>query len=316
MRPRAGPPLAKADLVTGMVGEFPEPGHHGPILRPTRRRGGGADAIAPLRTGRSVGRVSDSPGRVAVALADKLDTLAGFLGIGQTPTGSRDPFALRRAALGVIRLAGETARGSLKDAFGAAYDLHCNPNRAAAAPGNRRSDADETINGLLSFFADRLQVHLRGEGVRHDLIAAVFGVDGGEDDLVRLRLRGRAIRLLVGRRRQLLAGYPRAANIVRIEEKKDGHRHDGSVDTALFNQNEESDSRMLGKVDDGLARACVRRFWGCDAGAGRTPWPDRCVLRAGDGQRGRRGDPGKQIEAARPIAATMNRVADFSRIEG
>ncbi len=317
--------LAKADLVTGMVGEFPE--LQGIMGRYYAQHDGEAAEVADaIASHYAPAGPSDAcptaPVAVAVALADKLDTLVGFFGIGQTPTGSRDPFALRRAALGVIRLVGETGlRLSLKDAFGAAYDLHCNPEEGGRTAGESQiATRDETINGLLSFFADRLQVHLRGEGVRHDLIAAVFGVDGGEDDLVRLRLRVDALSGLLGEAdgANLLAGYRRAANIVRIEEKKDGHRHDGSVDTTLFNQNEESDlADALAKADDGLGSALASDGFG-DAMQAlaelRGPidaFFEQVTVNADDAATRE-----NRLKLLGQIAATMNRVADFSRIEG
>jgi glycyl-tRNA synthetase beta chain len=135
---------------------------------------------------------------VAVSLADKLDTLCSFFGIDEKPTGSKDPFALRRAALGVIRLITE------------------NGLRMRAADGE-----------LLAFFADRLKVQQREAGVRHDLIDAVFAL-GGEDDLVRLLARVHALQAFVGTEdgANLLAGYKRAANILR---KEDWHGIEGEI---------------------------------------------------------------------------------------
>jgi glycyl-tRNA synthetase beta chain len=142
--------------------------------------------------------VPTAPVTVAVSLADKLDTLRGFFGIDEKPTGSKDPFALRRAALGVIRLITE------------------NGLRMRAAEGE-----------LLAFFADRLKVQQREAGVRHDLIDAVFAL-GGEDDLVRLLARVHALQAFVGTEdgANLLAGYKRAANILR---KEDWHGIEGEI---------------------------------------------------------------------------------------
>jgi glycyl-tRNA synthetase beta chain len=139
---------------------------------------------------------------VAVALADKLDTLLGFFMIGEKPTGSKDPFALRRAALGVIRLIVEN---NLRFPF---YWL-----------GDASSGAFKATEELLAFFADRLKVQQKEAGVRHDLIDAVFAL-GGEDDLVRLLARVHALQAFVGTEdgANLLAGYKRAANILKKED--------------------------------------------------------------------------------------------------
>jgi glycyl-tRNA synthetase beta chain len=150
-----------------------------------------------------------------VALADKIDTLVGFWSIGEKPTGSKDPFALRRAALGIIRIILDNG-------------LRLPLGKACAAAG---SAGDKIAGELLDFFADRLKVHLREQGVRHDLIAAVFAL-GGEDDLVRLVARVEALQafLKTDDGINLLAGYKRAANILKAEEKKDGRVFQGEVD--------------------------------------------------------------------------------------
>ena len=139
-------------------------------------------------------RCPTAPVSIAVALADKIDTLVGFFTIREVPTGSEDPFALRRAALGAIRLVIENKlRVSLLDFFDKARASY----RFGAGSIEIRkggSEADETSSwDLLAFFADRLKVHLREQGVRHDLIAAVFA-GGAEDDIVRLLARVEALR--------------------------------------------------------------------------------------------------------------------------
>jgi glycyl-tRNA synthetase beta chain len=237
--------LCKADLTTGMVGEFPElqglmgryyAAHDG-------ERASVADAIAEHYA--PVGpadRCPNAPVSVAVALADKIDTLVGFWMIDEKPTGSRDPFALRRAALGVIRLIVENhLRIGLMDVFRVARTAYLHQVRGAVQEELRRAGADvdqaaaarmdrnwsETVlYDLLGFFADRLKVHLRDRGVRHDLVAAVFAL-GDEDDLVRLLARVDALAKFVDSDDgfNLLVAYRRAANIVRIEERKDGVRY-------------------------------------------------------------------------------------------
>ena len=190
--------LCKADLVTDMVGEFPE--LQGLMGGYYARAEGLPDAVADAIRDhyKPVGQgdeVPTAPVTVAVSLADKLDTLRGFFSIDEKPTGSKDPFALRRAALGVIRVVTE------------------NGLRTAIAEGP-----------LLDFFADRLKVQQREAGVRHDLIDAVFAVKnergGNEDDLVRLLARVNALQSFIATEdgANLLAGYKRAANILKKED--------------------------------------------------------------------------------------------------
>ncbi|MCB1884963.1 MAG: glycine--tRNA ligase subunit beta [Geminicoccaceae bacterium] len=223
--------LAKADLVTGMVGEFPElQGLMGAYYAEAQ-----GEAPAVVRAIREHYRplgpndaCPATPESVALALADKLDTLAGFFGIGVKPTGAGDPFALRRAALGVIRLVLENGvRLPLKEAV----------HFARRAYGERLAGRDEPslCDDLLDFFVDRLRVHLKGEGVRGDLLAAVLAT-GRDDDLVRLIARTRALAAFVASDdgRNLLAGHRRACNILAIEEKRDGRAYAGDVDGGLF----------------------------------------------------------------------------------
>ncbi len=229
--------LAKCDLVTGMVGEFPElqgvmGGHYA-------RAQGEPEAIARAIAEHYApqGPEDDcptAPVSVAVALADKIDALAGFFAAGIRPTGSKDPFALRRAALGIIRLVLENGvRLPLRRAFREALEGY----------GSRFAHVDGEQHGreLLEFIADRLIVHLRDRGVRHDHIRAVFGVVP-DDDLVRLMARVRALEAFLASEdgRNLLTAYRRGANIVAIEEKRDGRSYRGDPDPALFAQPEEA----------------------------------------------------------------------------
>jgi glycyl-tRNA synthetase beta chain len=189
--------LAKADLVSGVVGEFPE--LQG-IMGGYYAEGEGLDpqiAEAIRSHYRPQGPNDEVPaGKVAatVALADKLDSLVSFFGIDEKPTGSRDPFALRRAALGVIRI--------------------------VLGTGTRLPLRTFANQDLLNFFADRLKVQLREEGQRHDLVDAVFAL--GDDDLVRIvaRVQALAAFLKTDDGTNLLAGYKRAVNILKAEEKK------------------------------------------------------------------------------------------------
>ena len=202
--------LAKADLVTEMVGEFPELQGlmGGYYARAEGLSGEVADAIRdhykPVGQG---DEVPTAPVTVAVSLADKLDTLRSFFSIDEKPTGSKDPFALRRAALGVIRLL-ET------------NSLRCNLSAIRSEPvDGMPSPTGEPERGLLDFFADRLKVQQREAGVRHDLIDAVFAL-GNEDDLVRLLARVNALQAFIATEdgANLLAAYKRASNILKKED--------------------------------------------------------------------------------------------------
>jgi glycyl-tRNA synthetase beta chain len=292
--------LAKADLMTEVVGEFPEVQG---LMGRTYALAQGEDpsvAVAIEDHYRPQGpsdRVPTDRVAIAVALADKLDTLAGFWMVDEKPTGSKDPFALRRAALGVIRIVLENRlRLSLKSLFADAYASHLwglqseerlvfllaaddqgitvpghfarDPDLAAlVAPDNRVVVAhDKTgaahdpvgvllvggveyyyeierelpkiggiVDGLFAFFVDRLKVQLRDAGARHDLVDAVLAV-GEVDDLVLVATRIEALAAFLATEdgRALLAGYTRAANILKAEEKKEGRDFDGRVDIALL----------------------------------------------------------------------------------
>ncbi len=311
---RSAAGLAKADLTSGMVGEFPE--LQGVMGRYYARHDGErddiADAIAqhyaPLGP---ADRCPTAPVAVAVALADKIDAVVGFFAIDEKPTGSKDPFALRRAALGIIRLIVENKlRLALAPAFDAALDLY-RPTLGAAAPTSVAAD-------LLDFLGDRLKVHLRGEGVRHDLIAAVFGT-GGEDDIVRLMARMEALgRFLASEDgANLLVAYRRASNIVRIEEKKDGP-HDGPVDAGALAEAEEraladaladASPRVAAAVAGEQYAAAMRLVAGL-----RGPvdaFFDRVTVNAPDAAL-----RANRLRLLSEIRRTLDRLADFSRIEG
>ena len=192
-------------------------------------------------------RVPTDPVSVAVALADKVDTLVGFWAIDEKPTGSKDPYALRRAALGVIRLIIENKLRlpSQKAANSAIAGL--------AVKGDTASlPAD-----LLSFFADRLKVQLREQGARHDLVDAVFSL-GGQDDLLLVVRRVEALGQFLDSDdgKNLLAGTKRANNILSIEEKKDKRTFDGEPVAALYSVPEEkalADAIDLAKVEASVA---------------------------------------------------------------
>jgi glycyl-tRNA synthetase beta chain len=193
--------LCKADLVTGMVGEFPE--LQGIMGGYYARAQGESDAVADAIRDhyKPVGQGDDvptAPVTVAVSLADKLDTLAQFFAAGMPPTGSKDPFALRRAAIGFLSLLLQN-------------ELRCSLKNMLVATG-----AGSSFDTLEEFLIDRLKVQQREAGVRHDLIDAVFSL-GGEDDLVRLLARVRALQAYITTTEgaNLLAAYKRAANILK-----------------------------------------------------------------------------------------------------
>jgi glycyl-tRNA synthetase beta chain len=219
--------LCKADLVTEMVGEFPElQGLMGGYY--ARAEGLPAEVADAIRDHyKPVGQgdeVPTAPVTVAVSLADKLDTLLSFFSIDEKPTGSKDPFALRRAALGVIRLI---------ESNGLRFNLSSVRPELVEGPASRdlggatSSPRTDTGGTLLDFFADRLKVQQREAGVRHDLIDAVFAL-GGEDDLVRLLARVKALQAFIGTEdgANLHAGYKRAANILK---KEDWHGTEGEI---------------------------------------------------------------------------------------
>jgi glycyl-tRNA synthetase beta chain len=325
--------LAKADLSTGMVGEFPElQGIMGryyalhpqdPRYREDPRV---ADAIAdhykPLGPNDTC---PTAPESVIVALADKIDTLVAFFALGERPTGSRDPFALRRAALGVIRLLLENGlRLPLSIAFREGYS-RVDANQAAAAllgyhtPGKPLGPplVDPTAD-LLEFIADRLKVHLREQGVRHDLIAAVFAL--AEDDLVRLLARVDALQkfLQTTDGANLLVAYRRASNIVAIEEKRDDSRYDGDVLLSRLQEPEEQTlAERLAQVAAQVGTELSREFFESamialsqlrepvDAFFDKvTVNTDEAALRE------------NRLRLLSRIRAVMNQVADFSQIEG
>jgi glycyl-tRNA synthetase beta chain len=218
--------LCKADLLTEVVGEFPElQGLMGRYYAEAQDEDGAvAHAIEDhYRPKGPDDLVPSDPVSVAVALSDKIDTLVGFWVIDEKPTGSKDPYALRRAALGVIRIVIDNKlRLPLTDVF-----------RKAVKNFPAGSD-------LLSFFADRLKVQLREQGARHDLVDAVFSLEG-QDDLLMIARRVEALGKFLDSDdgKNLLAGYKRATNIIRIEEKKDNREYTGAPDAKRYQLPEE-----------------------------------------------------------------------------
>jgi glycyl-tRNA synthetase beta chain len=226
--------LAKADLTTGMVGEFPE--LQGVMGRYYALAQGEAPAIADAvrdhyRPQGPNDSVPTEPVSVAVALADKLDTLVGFWAIDEKPTGSKDPFALRRSALGVIRaILKNEVRIAFHSFFAILQELY-----------GSYGFTQEQFRHLLFFWNERLIIQLREDGSRPDLVDAVFALPGQDDLLMivrRVEALGRFLESEDGA--NLLVGYRRAANILRAEEKKDGEgAFDAEPDAALIRQDEE-----------------------------------------------------------------------------
>jgi glycyl-tRNA synthetase beta chain len=309
--------LAKADLTTDMVVEFPE--LQGVMGRYYARHDGEseacAEAVAEHYAPRGPGDgCPTAPASVVVALADKIDTLVGLFAIDERPTGSKDPFALRRAALGAIRLVLENGlRLSLRQLFEAAVANYAGVWGAKATPPEGLSD------DLLGFFTDRLKVHLRGQGVRHDLISAVFALTG-EDDLVRLLARVRALAGFLDSEdgANLLTAYRRASNIVRIEEKRDGASYQGEADAALLAQAEETELvALLGEVSEASAAALDQEAFAeamSELARLRAPvdhFFDEVTVNADDAELRR-----NRLRLLSQIRATLGAVADFSQIEG
>ncbi|HKD48864.1 MAG TPA: glycine--tRNA ligase subunit beta [Rhizomicrobium sp.] len=286
--------LAKADQTSGVVGEFPElQGVMGRYYALHDRED--ADIADSIRDHyKPVGPSDAVPIRkiaISVALADKLDSLSGFFAAGEKPTGSGDPFALRRAALGVIRILLENnLRLPLKV-------------------------SDE----LLTFFADRLKVVLREKGVRHDLIDAVFALTH-EDDLVRLVARVEALQnfLKTDDGVNLLAGYKRAANILKDEEKKDKKSYTGDLDeTHLTDAAEQALHAALEKAKSEIAPALASEDFA-------RAMHHMAVLRVPvdaffDTVKVNAPDPKireNRLHLLAMLRATIHQIGDFSKIEG
>ncbi len=356
--------LAKADLTTGMVGEFPElQGLMGAYY--ARNDGLGdeiANAIAEHYS--PLGPSDDVPstplGKV-VALADKIDTLVGFWAIDEKPTGSKDPYALRRAALGIVRVMLESQlRLPLDSLFDAAFEqFPKNADKVSAEVLDAESDRkgrtlgldiearslrfaviEEGLIGetpvrvvragartyhrndkrdLLSFFADRLKVYLRDRGARHDLVDAVFALEG-QDDLVLIVKRVEALSEFLGSEdgANLLAGYKRAVNILRIEEKKDGASYDAAPDAALFAQDEEKAlaaaiAAATSRAKDAVAKEDFAAAMSALATL-RAPvdaFFDKVTVNADDAS-----IRANRLKLLAQIRAALHEVADFSKVEG
>jgi len=311
--------LAKGDLLTEVVGEFPElQGLMGKYY--ALAQGEDASVAAACEEHyKPVGpadRVPTDPVAVAVALADKIDTLVGFWFEEEKPTGSKDPFALRRAALGVIRLVlSNDLRLGLESLIKSSWHQH-----AQRGTGVKPASKTEVlIPELLSFFADRLKIQLREQGARHDLVDAVFALER-QDDLVLIVRRVEALGKFLDTEdgKNLLAGYKRATNIIRIEEKRDAREYVGRPDPSLYRQSEERALASAIETAKAEASAAVAREdfeAAMRAMAKLRPhvdtFFDKVTVNVEDKQLRE-----NRLKLLNEIREATRTVADFSRIEG
>jgi glycyl-tRNA synthetase beta chain len=320
--------LAKADLTSEMVGEFPE--LQGVMGRYYALAQGEDASVAEAiedhyKPQGPSDRVPASPVAISVALADKFYTLTGFFRIGEKPTGSKDPYGLRRAALGVIALILENKlRFRLRWLFDKAFEQ---------AAYSKESEPELLFGELMSFFSDRLKVYLRERGTRHDLTDAVFALPG-QDDLLLFVSRVEALQRFLDTDdgKNLLAGYRRAANIVRAEEKNDGQgAFDGTFDPRLLQYLAE---KQLGQKIQNVSTDIQTHLFIAKRDAGRPECAGQSSLE----------DALKSLSSLRPpvdlffeyvtvnvedsqlrfnrlrllnqLRSAMHRVADFSKIAG
>jgi glycyl-tRNA synthetase beta chain len=354
--------LCKADLLTEVVGEFPE--LQGLMGKYYAEAQGEDEAVAHACEDHYKPKGPDDlvpgdPVSIAVALADKIDTLVGFWAIDEKPTGSKDPYALRRAALGVIRIIVENElrlplRSRLWRHFGAVerdeamaaaiamlHPLHdqivnisANDIELAMKLEVLVSESERKIvspklvqahsylhqtRDLLSFFADRLKVQLREQGARHDLVDAVFALEG-QDDLLMIVRRVEALGKFLDTDdgKNLLAGVKRASNILRIEEKKDGKSYLGAPDAKLLDAPEEKSLAAAVATAKSEASAAVARE---DFAAAMTAMAklrpfvdaffDKVTVNADD-----KAVRANRLTLLNEIRDATRAVADFSKIEG
>jgi glycyl-tRNA synthetase beta chain len=369
--------LAKADLVTDMVGEFPE--LQGLMGRYYAEAQGEDEAVAHAIEDHYKPKGADDlvpsdPVSIVVALADKIDMLVGFWGVGETPTGSKDPYALRRAALGVIRIILDNAirlrLGVLLQSHFSSYIMQiskkdprvrrAHEELAAAQLGGKDSSdrrgqqidkvessersvlrapleikidfenltmsfgplpgaRDRAVADLLSFFADRLKVQLREQGARHDLVDAVFALEG-QDDLLLIVRRVEALGKFLDTEdgKSLLASTKRASNILRIEEKKDSRDYTGAPKPTLYTQPEEKALAQAIDTAKAEASAAVAKE---DFGSAMTAMAklrpsvdaffDKVTVNADD-----KALRENRLKLLNEIRAATRAVADFSKIEG
>ncbi len=305
--------LCKSDLVSEMVYEFPE--LQGVMGRYYALKQGEDEAVANAiadhyRPQGPSDAIPTAPVSIAVALADKLDTLVGFWAIDEKPTSSKDPFALRRAALGVVRILLENSvRLNLLRTLDTV--------RVIFTTTKHFRINNDVLQDLLSFFADRLKQYLRDQGKRYDLIDAVFAL--GEDDLVAITKRVDVLQTFLATEDgvNLLAGYKRAANILRAEEKKDGTAYTGLVEEALLQEKEEKDLFAALKDGEIKTEAAVKAedFEAAMTVMSNLRGPidaffDRVTVNADDVAVRK-----NRLYLLSTIRSVLGRVADFSKVE-
>jgi glycyl-tRNA synthetase beta chain len=322
--------LCKTDLLTEVVGEFPE--LQGLMGKYYAEEQGEDEAVAracedhykPKGPG---DLVPSDPVSISVALADKIDTLVGFWIIDEKPTGSKDPYALRRAALGMIRIIlDNNLRLELWEGAIHATQAYLDQENKYARQfvSNAGASVGEVFKAfdaanLREFVADRLKVQLRDQGARHDLVDAVFALEG-QDDLVLIVRRVEALGKFLDTEdgKNLLAGYKRATNIIRIEEKKDSREYTAAPDPKLYNQSEEKSlaqaidaaktdaTRAVEKEDfEAAMRAMAKLRPSVDA------FFDKVTVNVGD-----KALRENRLKLLNEIRAATRAVADFSKIEG
>jgi len=312
--------LAKADLLTEVVGEFPElqglMGKYYALAQgeDTSVAAACEDHYKPLGPN---DRVPTDDVSITVALADKFDTLVGFWAIDEKPTGSKDPYALRRAALGVIRIALSSKKDLVPRSL---FEMHIKRLR----PNLADVEISKAGDSFREFFQERLKVQLREEGARHDLVDAVLHLRGAEAGIVsivgRVEALGRFLDTEDGK--NLLAGYKRATNIIRIEEKKDGRQYSGQSDPSWYRQDEEwALSRAIKAAREDAAPAVAREDFEAAMRAMAKLRPhvdaffDKVTVNVAEGD-----DKDKlrenRLKLLNEIREATGAVADFSKIEG
>jgi len=318
--------LCKADLLTEVVGEFPE--LQGLMGRYYAEAQDEDEAVAHASEDHYKPKGPDDlvpadPVSIAVALADKIDTLTGFWSIFEPPTGSKDPYALRRAALGVIRI---ILDNELRLDLRKIVETRLAQWFKSLTPRVHKFSADEVVNAsaaatsdLLSFFADRLKVQLREQGARHDLVDAVFSLSG-QDDLLMIVRRVEALGKFLDTDdgKNLLAGYKRATNIIRIEEKKDKREYTGAPDPKRYQLPEEKAlAEAIGVVKQEASAAVGKEDFAAAMRAMAKLRPrvdaffDKVTVNVDD-----KALRENRLKLLNEIREATRAVADFSKIEG
>jgi glycyl-tRNA synthetase beta chain len=311
--------LCKADLLTEVVGEFPE--LQGLMGRYYAQAQGEDEAVAHACEDHYKPQgpndlVPTDPVSVAVALADKMSVLVAFWSIDQKPTGSKDPYALRRAALGVIRI---VLDNSLRIRLLTLIETAIRKCLLATGTKSPIAENHSVPADLLAFFADRLKVQLREQGARHDLVDAVFALEG-QDDLVLIVRRVEALAQFLDTEdgKNLLGGFKRAANILRIEEKRDNKTYDKSPDERLYQLPEEiALARAVNVAKDEAGRAVAAEDFAAAMTAMAKLRPhvdaffDKVTVNVDDPAL-----RANRLKLLNEIRAATRTVADFSRIEG